>query len=280
MSLSVEAETKIEGEPCVATLDSKLFIGTDTGHILAFDNGLTPAVKWQAHEVQLFAISAGNGKVYSASNDGGVRIWNSSGEKIGELPALEGDIGSITVHDKYVYVGDEIGNIAVYEDNTLKAKYNVLEEVKSLVISSPFMFTARDLYVTVTEIKPDESKERFITRHNMEGRAPLCIGGNRLLCISRSGNDLQLHEISSESKFKKLCEVKASEMIITGLTSTSEYCWTGGWDGVVRRWKTTGDQLQAAGELNVGSCVNALAAISNDKVYALLSGGKIVLLKA
>lgn len=42
----------------------------------------------------------------------------------------------------------------MYQDNVLKAKYNVLEEVKDIAINPPFMFTARDLYVTVTEVKP------------------------------------------------------------------------------------------------------------------------------
>lgn len=44
--------------------------------------------------------------------------------------------------------------IYVFENDSLVAKYNVLEEVKDIAISPPLMFTARDLYVTVTEIKP------------------------------------------------------------------------------------------------------------------------------
>lgn len=46
--------------------------------------------------------------------------------------------------------------VSVYENNEEKAKYNVLEEVKDLWLHSPFLFTVRDLDVTVTEIKPGE----------------------------------------------------------------------------------------------------------------------------
>lgn len=63
--------------------------------------------------MQLFALAASNGKVYSSSNDGGVRIWTSDGEKIAELSASEADIGSITVCDKYLYAGDELGNVNI-----------------------------------------------------------------------------------------------------------------------------------------------------------------------
>lgn len=34
--------------------------------------------------------------------------------------------------------------------------YNVLEEIKDIQYSPPFMFTVRDHYVTVTEIRPGE----------------------------------------------------------------------------------------------------------------------------
>lgn len=46
--------------------------------------------------------------------------------------------------------------VVFYENNSEKAKYNVLEEVKDIGFKPPHMFTARDLYVTVTEIKPGE----------------------------------------------------------------------------------------------------------------------------
>lgn len=55
----------------------------------------------------------------------------------------------------------------------------------------------------------DQSKDRFVTRHVMEGRGPMRILNNsRLLVIGRGANHLQLHELSLDSKFKKLHEVK------------------------------------------------------------------------
>ncbi|XP_053625626.1 uncharacterized protein LOC128683738 [Plodia interpunctella] len=279
MSLKIEAEIKIDSEPCVAAWDKKLFIGTEDGSIKSFDQDLNLVSSWPAHAVQIFAVAAGNGSVYSASNDGGVRVWSADGQKIVELTTAGPDVGVLRVFGKAVYVGDEGGNVLVFEDNAEKARYNVLEEVKDLEFSPPYMFTVRDLNVTITEIKPEESKSRFVTRHTMEGRAPLQMAGKRLLCTARGGNNLRLHDASVDSSFKLLHDVKVSDMILTSLVVNGDYAWTGGWDGCVRRWKIAEDRLEAAGEVNLGACVNALQSTDANRAYAVLAGGRIVYLK-
>ncbi|OWR49495.1 uncharacterized protein LOC116767596 [Danaus plexippus] len=276
MTLLVKTERKIDSEPCLATWSEKLIVGTDNGFINTYDEHLNPSSSWMAHGVQLFALAASEGKVYSASNDGGVRVWTSAGDKISELPPPDGDIGSLCVFGKLLYAGDELGNVYVFEDTNLKAKYNVLEEVKDLEISPPFMFTARDLYVTVTEIKPDVSKDRFVTQHVMEGRAPLRISGSKLVVTGRGGNNIQLHELSLEKKFNKLHEVKVSDMILTSLAVVGNMVWTGGWDGCMRRWKIDQDKLHPDGEINLGTCINSLVATTEANAYALLSDKRIV----
>lgn len=64
-------------------------------------------------------------------------------------------------------------------------------------------------------------------------------------------------------------------MIITSLSSSGEYAWTGGWDGHVRRWKLVGDQLVSDGELSLGACINAVQAVE-DGAYVAVAGGKLV----
>lgn len=68
-------------------------------------------------------------------------------------------------------------------------------------------------------------------------------------------------------------------MILTSLTVSGDYAWTGGWDGIVRRYKIAEDLLEPAGEINLGSCINGLAS-NVDTTYAILSGGKIVRIKS
>ncbi|XP_072943923.1 uncharacterized protein [Epargyreus clarus] len=279
MSLKIDAEVKINSEPCVVAWDNRLFIGTDAGTIETFDEKLSPGPTWAAHGVQLFAIAAGDGRVYSSSNDGGVRVWTANGEKVAELKSTGADIGAIQVFANHVYAGDEDGNVIIYENNAIKAKYQLLEEVKDIALCLPFMFTARDLYVTATEITPEESQTRFTTRHVMEGRAPLRVDGPYLFVIARGGNSLQVHEVSSENAFKKLHEVKVSDMILTSLSASNGFAWTGGWDGYIRRWKVANNQLEAAGDINLGCCVNALVAPSSDNAYVLLTGGRVVCVK-
>lgn len=54
----------------------------------------------------------------------------------------------------------------------------------------------------------EQSKQCFITQHVMEGRAPLRVFGSYLVVTSRGGNNIQLHEASLDTKFKKLHEVQ------------------------------------------------------------------------
>lgn len=68
-------------------------------------------------------------------------------------------------------------------------------------------------------------------------------------------------------------------MIITSLSVSESFAWTGGWDGCVRRWKIDGDQLQPAGEINLGACINALFASTSSTAYALVTGGKAICIK-
>lgn len=68
-------------------------------------------------------------------------------------------------------------------------------------------------------------------------------------------------------------------MIVTSLSTHGNIAWTGGWDGCVRRWKIADNKIEAQGEINLGSCINALIASSSDSVYALVSGGAIVNVK-
>lgn len=280
MSLKIEAETKLESEPCVLTWGNKLFVGSENGSIKAFDTDLTPKESWTAHAVQPFALATDGDTLYSSSNDGGIRVWSMKGDQVTELSSTGADVGALHVYDRQLYAGDEDGNIIIYEKNEIKAQYNVLEEVKDLCFSPPFLFTVRDLYVTATEIKPEESKTRFMTRHTMEGRAPLQITGNRLLFMSRDGNSLRLHDASVDSTFKSLDEVKVSDMIVTSLSASGQYAWTGGWDGFVRRWKIAGDKLEAAGDINLGGCINSLYASAGDSAYVAVTGRKVVYLRA
>ncbi|VVD03051.1 unnamed protein product [Leptidea sinapis] len=169
MTLKIKAETNYgDSEPCVAALSNKLFVGTENGFIASFNPDLSPATKWAAHEVQIFALAANDSSVFSASNDGNIRVF-------------------------------------VFENNEPKAAYSVLEEVK---------------------------------------------------------------------------DIKASDMIVTSLSAIDTFAWTGGWDGIVRRWKIADNKIEAAGEINLGCCVNALVATTAEDAYAILTGGRIVHVKS
>ena len=68
-------------------------------------------------------------------------------------------------------------------------------------------------------------------------------------------------------------------MIVTSLSASGDYVWTGGWDGSVRRWKIGGEKLQPAGEISLGACINSLA-VTGDSAYAAVTGGRVVHVRA
>lgn len=78
----------------------------------SYDANLSPGASWSAHASQLFSLDAAGGRVYSASNDGGVRVWTDEGEKLCNFPHTEGDIESLHVYGTNVFTGDEVGNVS------------------------------------------------------------------------------------------------------------------------------------------------------------------------
>lgn len=72
--------------------------------------------------------------------------------------------------------------------------------------------------------------------------------------------------------------LQVSDMIVTSLAVNGDFVWTGGWDGHIRRWQIENDQLKEAGDINIGSCINSLAADSNS-VYAAVTGGQLLKIK-
>lgn len=71
--------------------------------------------------------------------------------------------------------------VIIYENHAIKAKYQLLEEVKDIGLSLPFMFTARDLYVTATEITPGKWYLRFQERSLVCMKPPLYCSHSNLV---------------------------------------------------------------------------------------------------
>lgn len=69
--------------------------------------------------------------------------------------------------------------------------------------------------------------------------------------------------------------MQVSDMIVTSLAANGNNVWTGGWDGIVRKFKIAGSKLEAAGEINLGGCINSLAS-ADDRVYAAVADGKVI----
>jgi hypothetical protein len=67
-------------------------------------------------------------------------------------------------------------------------------------------------------------------------------------------------------------------MILTSLSMSGDYAWTGGWDGILRRYKIAIDTLEPAGEITLDGCINGIVS-TIDSAYAIVSGGKIVRIK-
>lgn len=98
--------------------------------------------------------------------------------------------------------------LRVYKDNQLLTEENTCDPIQDMAVSENFVFTVKDLDVTITELIPGE-KVIATSKKTIVGKAPVTIAGNKLVFASRSGKDILVHENSSDVGFKLVTEIKA-----------------------------------------------------------------------
>ncbi|KAL3278489.1 hypothetical protein HHI36_013808 [Cryptolaemus montrouzieri] len=261
---------------------SKLYSAGDDGKIKVWTPDLKLLTQVQAHPCSVYCLAASEDTLYSCSNDGTVKSWTLDDlkEKTTLLSDTEFEFWRISWTNGYLYVGDNQGNVRVYNNEKYYGIMNIAEPVKDMAIDGHILFTA-NLDITVTDVKLEGKNLQNINRKNIDGKAPITIASNKLCFTNREGRDIIVHEKDDAAHWVEVAQAKgAHELIINALAGASWNnkinLFSGGWDKIVKKWMIEDKQIKNEGSCNIEIVINALAIGEEGEVYAAGGDGHIV----
>lgn len=138
------------------------------------------------------------GVLYSTSRDGSLRYWprplkTNNHERLQQV--VVDDLTAVYCDEDVLFSGDDKGTVTKWYNHKPGCQYNIIEEVKSLIVENHMLYTARDVDVVITDITP--GMESYVTKATIPGRAPLALSGpsvdghkKYLICTTRSGKGI------------------------------------------------------------------------------------------
>ncbi|XP_058980404.1 E3 ubiquitin-protein ligase TRAF7-like [Musca domestica] len=277
---------KHEGDiVCIASYGDQIFTGGADGKIKIWDKDLNLVKSVDAHESYIYALAVNSkGKLYSSSCDGCVKFMQPPYDKVEELLRCDDVIQSMYCEGDVLFTGDDKGVVSNWENDKMIFKYNLVEEVKSLAAEKGWIYTVRDLDMVISEIVQGKSG-KYVTKAVLPGKSPLCLvtstddGRHKYIAVAdRTGKGFFIASNSMADRFKVLIEQQdCHEMIINAICTDDTHLYTGGYDNKVKGWSDLSQgKLKALGEVDTGSCVNALCCCANNKaVYIACSDGLV-----
>uniref|UniRef100_A0A1B6LR36 WD repeat-containing protein 55 homolog n=1 Tax=Graphocephala atropunctata TaxID=36148 RepID=A0A1B6LR36_9HEMI len=260
-----EEERHLSEVTCLLLHQNKLYSGADDGKVKVWSLDLKLIKEINAHPVNIYSLAASDTALYSCSNDGTVKAWSlDTMEQTSTLiDNPNNEIMRLYFTDGRLYSGDDKGNVMVWENDNKIGQYEVGEEVWDILVDGNFLFTVRNLDVSIIEMKPGGKHYTFL--QSINGRSPLQKAGSRFCFMDRDGKTIHVHEISKESNFKAVTSIQAHEMIVNTLCFVDTTVFSGGYDKVVKRWDILTQQCTATAELE--TVINTLAATHPGSVY-------------
>ncbi|KAF5301565.1 hypothetical protein FQR65_LT08870 [Abscondita terminalis] len=243
-----------------------------------WDNDLKLLKQIQAHPCSVFSITIGTNCIYSCSNDGTVKSYSLDDLKETVIFEDRNEMYKVNFNEGKLYVGDDGGLVRIFLNDKLVGILEVMHPVTDLLALGNIIYSARDLYVLISEIHPEG--KRMGTLKALEGRTPICVIGEKLCFPSRSGKDIFVHQNSKVNQFEKFGEVKeAHELIINALCgfrkNEEEFLYTGGWDKTLKKWKID-STISLVDKCVVNFPITSITVGNNDQIYVGGGDGNIV----
>ncbi|KNC25086.1 hypothetical protein FF38_11903 [Lucilia cuprina] len=276
---------KHEGDAlCVAFFNNQVFSGGADGKIKIWDSDLNLIKTVDAHESYIYALAINSkGKLYSSCCDGSVKFMQPPYDKVEDLFHCDDVIQAMYCEGDILYTGDDKGVVTNWENDKMLFKFNLVEEVKGLAAEQDWIYTVRDLDVVISQVVSGKSG-KYNTKAVKPGKSPLCLlgpmteGRHKYVAFAdRTGKGLTLIHNTAQEKFNVIWDATdCHELIINGICGDEKYLYTGGYDNKVKGWSELDEKKpKALGEVEVGSCVNALCSGANNTVYIASSDGLI-----
>ncbi|KAK7866600.1 hypothetical protein R5R35_010433 [Gryllus longicercus] len=260
-----ESERHLEDVYSVLFRNGKLFSSAADGKVKVWSSDLKLIKEFQAHQSVVYDMAIIGNTLYTCSNDGKVLAWDvETFEKKATLLESENEIYKFYVDNEKLYAGDDQGVVRLWENDEFLLVFNLVEEVRGLVVTDKLLFTVRDRDVCVTEIG---EKGHYATRKTIEGSSPICLVGNKVCFVSRSATNIIVIDATKETGFKELNDLKAHDMVINVLREAGDSTlYSGSYDKFVKQWDL--NSFKCLSSCDTGECINALAIGNEGQVYA------------
>lgn len=149
-------------------------------------------------EYVLSLVRNKKGHLYSTARDGTLRHWSrplkNNNNEILQQVVLD-DLTAVYCVDDILFSGDDKGIVTKWYNHKPGCHYNIIEEVKSMIVENNVLYTARDVDAVVTDISP--GVESYVTIATIPGRSPLALSGplvdghkKYLICTTRDGKGI------------------------------------------------------------------------------------------
>ncbi|ODN04122.1 Myosin heavy chain kinase B [Orchesella cincta] len=271
-------EAKVPGEDWDSLMwhNGKLFSGGyANGKIkdfcsLGVESGLETFKEFDAHEYPIYHMTPGSGSTFfTSSSDCTIRHWdeaaNGSFNLLATLEGHEEPPRKLRFFNGRLYSGDEKGYVKVWEDGKCLGTIETMEEIWDLLAIQDHFITVRHIDVTVYSITQRDDKLRGSVRTSIPGRAPLLTVGDRLCCIDRKDNVVNVHELNKPGT-ALLGSLKGHEALINAIVVVSNLLVTGSSDKNLIVWNL--ENFSQEGKISVDGYVNAVVSTPDGTVYA------------
>lgn len=288
-----EADKHLSDITAIVYFQEHVFTSGGDGKVKVWTKELSLVKEIAVHEAWIYAMAVDSrGRIYTSSSDGTIRCLPNplQSDEVKELIKCGDEIESLFVDSKdNLYSGDDKGIVTMWVDHRMKFKFNLVEEVRSLVVQNNIIYSIRDNDLTITEVLEGSATGRYMTKASIPGRFPValcgsCTGGvsNTVAIVTRDGLGIILIKNSAKEQFRVLwTKEKTHSMIINCLLGTNEYLYSAGYDGFVKQWSCAENESKLLAEVNLGAgCLNAVAlGADRSTVYAGGSDGILKMVK-
>ncbi|XP_029717995.2 uncharacterized protein LOC115260814 [Aedes albopictus] len=291
---AAEADKHLSDITAIVCFQDHVFTSGGDGKVKIWTKELTLSKEIAVHDGWIYAMAADSrGRIYTSSSDGTIRCLPNplQSDEVKELLKCGDDIESLFVDTKdNLYSGDDKGIVTMWVDHRMKFKFNLVEEVRSLVIQNNIIYSIRENDLTVTEVLEGSANGRYMTKASIPGRCPVTLCGSctngvssNAAIVTRDGHGIVFIKNNAKEQYRVLwTKEKAHDMIINCLLGTNDHLYSAGYDGYVKKWSCSEKEPELLAEVNLGAgCLNALQqlAADNSTVYVGGSDGILKLVK-
>ncbi|XP_018332202.1 myosin heavy chain kinase D-like [Agrilus planipennis] len=200
---------------CLLHHKSKLYSAADDGKIKVWSNDLKLLGTVEAHPCSVFSLTASEDTIYSCSNDGTIKSWTLDLQEKGLVYKGETEIWKVLYVNGILYAGDDQGDVMLFKNDKFFCGINILEPVKDMIIVGNVIYAIRDIYLTMVEIHiKEDGKGMYSIIKSVHGRGPINLTDGKLFFMNREGKGLVVIESSKEKQYKEVAQLDNAHDLI------------------------------------------------------------------